>query len=312
MIAAGLDLGGTKIEAQLFDANWQQAGRRRIDTPKDYAGLVAAMADQIAWAEAQAGHALPIGISAAGLINPDTGLALTANLPASGHPFPADIQAASGRLVTYLNDCRALALSEAIFGAAKGASPALGLVLGTGLAGGVVVDGRLMPAHAAVGGEFGHFPLSAGPVQAHGLPILPCGCGRAGCTETLLSGPGLTRIAVHVCGQPLTPQHITTTRSTDPVSARVWAIWLELAADLLITLCFTIDPEVIVLGGGLSQAPGLTDDLALALRRAMLPGFRIPQICLAQGGDASGARGAAFAAWQSHSPLCVFEVPDAR
>ncbi len=170
MIAAGIDLGGTKIEAQVFGADWSLAQRRRIDTPRDYAGLVAAMADQIAWITSLGDREIPVGISAAGLINPDTGLALTANLPATGKPFPTDIAAASGHLVTYINDCRAFILSEATFGAARGASPALGLILGTGIAGGVVVGGRLMSGHAMVGGEFGHFPISAGPVVAHGLP----------------------------------------------------------------------------------------------------------------------------------------------
>ena len=299
MIAAGIDLGGTKIEAQLFDAAWQQMDRRRIDTPKNYPGLVAAMADQIAWIEAHSDRTVPIGISAAGLINPQSGLALTANLPASGHPFPADIQAASGHLVTYINDCRAFILSEATFGAAKEASPALGLILGTGIAGGVVVDGKLLSGHASVGGEFGHFPAAAGPVFAHGLPVVKCGCGRMGCSETLLAGRGLSRIGRHVTGRDLTPEQITAGRSAEPDLARVWAIWLELAAEMLVTLCFTIDPQVIVLGGGLSNAPGLTGDLTAALARAQFPGFRIPQIVLAQGGDASGARGAAFAAWQS-------------
>lgn len=308
MIAAGIDLGGTKIEAQVFDANWALADRHRVETPKNYDDLVQAVSDLILWAETRAGHAIPTGISAAGLINPDTGLALTANLPASGRAFPADIQAHSGRLVTYINDCRALALSEATFGAAKGASPALGLILGTGLAGGVVIDGHLMPAFAMVGGEFGHFPLAAGPMVAHGLPVLHCGCGRMGCTETLLSGPGLSRIAAHVAGRDLTPEAIITARETDPDMAKTWKIWLELATELLITLCFTIDPAVVVLGGGLSKAPGLTADLERSLGAAMLTGFRIPRIRLAEGGDASGARGAAFAAWQAQHSILASEV----
>lgn len=299
MIAAGIDLGGTKIEAQLFDAGWGQAHRRRIDTPKDYPGLVAAMADQIGWIETLGGKAIPVGISAAGLINPDTGLALTANLPATGRPFPADIAAASGHEVSYINDCRAFILSEATFGAARGASPALGLILGTGIAGGVVTGGALAPGHAQVGGEFGHFALAAGPVQAHGLPILACGCGRRGCCETLVSGPGLTRLAAHLTGRTLTAEDITERRGQDPELGRVWAVWLELAAEMLLTLCHTIDPQVIVLGGGLSRAPGLTADLTAALGRASFAGFRLPEFRLAEGGDASGARGAALAAWQA-------------
>lgn len=302
MIAAGIDLGGTKIEAQLFDAGWGQAHRRRIDTPKDYPGLVAAMADQIGWIETLGGKAIPVGISAAGLINPDTGLALTANLPATGRPFPADIAAASGHEVSYINDCRAFILSEATFGAARGASPALGLILGTGIAGGVVMGGRLMGGHATVGGEFGHFAIAAGPVMAHGLPVLRCGCGRMGCTETLLAGPGLSRLLAHLTGRSATAEEITAGRLHDPDLARVWAVWLELAADLLVTLCFTIDPQVIVLGGGLSKAPGLVADLTGALGRAGFAGFRLPGIRLAEGGDASGARGAALAAWQELNP----------
>lgn len=301
MIAAGIDLGGTKIEAQVFGADWGQVHRRRIDTPRDYAGLVAAMADQIGWIESLGGKGIPVGVSAAGLINPGTGLALTANLPATGKPFPADIAAAAGHPVTYINDCRAFILSEATFGAARGASPALGLILGTGIAGGVVIGGRLMSGHATVGGEFGHFPISAGPVVAHGLPVLRCGCGRIGCTETLLAGPGLSRLAAHLVGRSVTAEEITTARLTDPDLARVWAVWLELAADLLVTLCFTIDPQVIVLGGGLSKAPGLAADLTAALGRAGFAGFRLPTIRLAEGGDASGARGAALAAWQERN-----------
>lgn len=301
MIAAGIDLGGTKIEAQVFGADWGQAQRRRIDTPRDYAGLVAAMADQIGWIESLGGQDIPVGVSAAGLINPGTGLALTANLPATGKPFPADIAAASGHPVTYINDCRAFILSEATFGAARGASPALGLILGTGIAGGVVIGGRLMSGHATVGGEFGHFPISAGPVVAHGLPVLRCGCGRMGCTETLLAGPGLSRLAAHLTGRTASAEEITGARQDDPDLARVWAVWLELAADLLVTLCFTIDPQVIVLGGGLSKAPGLAGDLTAALGRAGFAGFRLPEIRLAEGGDASGARGAALAAWQDRN-----------
>jgi N-acetylglucosamine kinase len=143
MIAAGIDLGGTKIEAQIFDCGWNRLESRRIATPKTYDALLRAMVDQIAWATAQAG-VIPVGVSAAGLINPANGLALTANLPATGHAFPRDIAAAAGRAISYVNDCRAQALSEAMFGAGRGFGTVMGLNLGTGLAGGVVVQGRLL------------------------------------------------------------------------------------------------------------------------------------------------------------------------
>jgi N-acetylglucosamine kinase len=157
-----------------------------------------------------------------------------------------------------------------------------------------VTGGALLPSPARVGGEFGHFPISALPITAHGLPILKCGCGRMACNETYLSAPGLTRIAAHLTGQAHSPEEVVAGRATTPAFARAWDIWLDLATEFLVTLCLTLDPQVIVIGGGLSRAPGLTDDLTRRLSEATFPGFPIPAIRLAQGGDASGARGAAL------------------
>ena len=296
LLAAGIDLGGTKIEAQIFDFGWNRVTSNRIPTPKDYPALVEAMAAQIAWIDAKSPN-IPIGIAAAGLVNPATGLALTTSLPATGHPFPADISARAGRPITYINDCRAQALSEAQFGAAKGYRSALSLNLGTGLAGGIVVNGHLMPGRSGLVGEFGHFALPAYVVLGHFLPVLPCGCGPLGCTETLIAGPGLSRIVMHLTRRTLTPEDIVTLRSADLQLAARWAIWCELAAELIHTLCLTIDPDCIVLAGGLSQAPGLIADLTAALAKAALTGCAPPLILLAQGGDTTGARGAAYAAY---------------
>ncbi len=295
-LAAGIDLGGTKIEAQLFDSGWNRVLSHRIPTPQGYPDLVAAVAVQIAWIE---GHfpGLPIGIAAAGLVNPSTGLALTANLSATGKPFPADIAALAGRPITYINDCRAQTLSEVQFGAAKGYRSALSLNLGTGLAGGIVVDGRLLTGPTGLGGEFGHFALPAPTVLEHNLPILPCGCGRFGCTETLIAGPGLSRIVAHATGRHLTPELIVTLRKTDPQISACWVIWCELCAELIHTLCLTVDPGCIVLAGGLSRAPDLIPDLTKALTKGALPGYAAPVILLAEGGDTTGARGAAYAAF---------------
>ena len=297
MIAAGIDLGGTKIEAQIFGADWQSTDRRRIETPQDYIGLVAAMADQIAWIDATSHSILPVGVAAAGLVNPTTGLAYTANLPATGHPFPSDIARAAGRPVTYINDCRAQALSEAVFGAAKGHKTALALNLGTGIAGGIVIDGQLLPGPTGLGGEFGHFALPAHVVAAHNLPLIRCGCGRMACTETLIAGPGLSRIFHHLTGSNASPEQIAQIRATDPQAAKAWQMWCDLTAELINTLCLTVDPDCVVLAGGLSRAPGLVADLSAALQRAQLPGYGLPLIRLAEGGDTTGARGAAYAAF---------------
>ena len=188
MTVVGIDLGGTKIETQVFDDAWSVMDRRRSETPRDYHGLVQAMAEQIEWALALAGPEAPVGIGAAGLVNPMDGLALTANLVATGHPFPADIEKAVGRNITYVNDCRALALSEAVFGLGKGHRTVMALILGTGVGGGICVDQRILQGPTHTGGEFGHTSAPAHIVAQHGLPITQCGCGRMGCIETYLCG----------------------------------------------------------------------------------------------------------------------------
>ena len=297
ILAAGIDVGGTKIEAQTFAPDWSATARRRFETPRNYAELVAVVVDQIRWAREQAPHPVPVGISAAGLVNRTRGLALTANLPATGHPFPADIEAAGGCRITYLNDCRAFTLSEAIFGAGRDANFVAGLILGTGVGGGVVVDRQLLPGSLGLGGEFGHTYAPAHLAMKHGLPVMRCGCGRTGCIEMYVSGPGLTRIAEVVTGKALTPPAIAAAKDMDSGVARVWEIWCEFTAELLMSLTLTLDPEIIVLGGGLSQIDGLVADLSRALSSAQFESFPVPRVVLAEGGDASGARGAAYAAF---------------
>lgn len=297
-IAIGIDLGGTKIETQIFDGNWSVVQRQRVDTPHDYDALVATMVAQIEWARAQGGNA-PVGIGAAGLVSPINGKALTANLSATGRTFPADIAAAAGSPVTYVNDCRALALSEAVFGVARGLSPVVGLILGTGVGGGVAVGGALIEGPGLFAGEFGQLPLSADIIDRLGLPLVTCGCGRRGCSETLISGPGMERLAQHMTGLTYAPPQIADGRNGNAGLTQVWQVWCELVADLMRTISLNIDPEAIVLGGGLSRIEGVAEDLFAALQTQMWDGFPTPQVLIAQGGDASGARGAAYAAWRA-------------
>ena len=298
MNAIGIDLGGTKMEAQVFDDAWSVAARRRRDTPKDYEELVTELADLIRWADAQTSGTLPVGIGAAGLVNPKTGLARTANLVATGQPFPADIARTVERPVTYVNDCRALALSEAIFGRGKGHHTVMALVLGTGVGGGIAVDGSILQGPTHTGGEFGHTSAPAHLVAKHDLPIWRCGCGRMGCIETYIAGPGLARLAKHILGTDLTTVEIAARRDID--TGPVWQVWCDFGADLLHSLTLTADPDLIVLGGGLTHIDGLVEDLSGTARRAQIGDFAVPEIVLAQGGDTSGARGAAYAAWQAH------------
>ena len=298
MNAIGIDLGGTKMEAQVFDDAWSVAVRRRRDTPKDYSDLVTELADLIRWADAQTSGTVPVGIGAAGLVNPKTGLALTANLVATGQLFPADIACTIGRPVTYMNDCRALALSEAVFGQGKGRRTVMALILGTGVGGGIAVDGAILQGPTHTGGEFGHTSAPAHLVAKHDLPIWRCGCGRMGCIETYIAGPGLVRLAKHILGTDLTTVEIAARRNID--TGPVWQVWCDFSADLLHSLTLTADPDLIVLGGGLTHIDRLVEDLSAAARRAQIGDFAVPEIVLAQGGETSGARGAAYAAWQAH------------
>lgn len=297
-IAAGIDLGGTKIEAQVFAPDWSVVDRKRIATPAGYDALVAAVADQIAWATDLAGGPLPVGIGAAGLVHPQSGLTLTANIAAKSKPFPADIAKAVGHPVTYLNDCRAFTLSEAHFGAGRGHRNVVGIIFGTGIGGGVAIDQQLVEGPSGFAGEFGHLPLPAELVARHALPVRRCGCGRVGCVETLVAGPGIAALAEQVTGRAIAAPDIAATRATDPDAAKVWSIWLDLAADLLRTITLHTDPDVILLGGGLSKIAGIAPDLQSALQAQMWDGYTAPQVLLAEGGDTSGARGAAFAAWR--------------
>ena len=296
MTVAGLDIGGTKIEVQVFDDNWREIARNRCNTPTDYRELVAAVAQQIAWAQDQGGTLSHVGVGAAGLVHPKTGRAYTANLAATDHPFPADIAKAADRQITYVNDCRALALSEAVFGAGTGHRTVMGLIIGTGIGGGIAVNGTLLPGPTATGGEFGHMSAPAHLVSDHNLPVHTCGCGRRGCIETYVAGPGLERLAHHLTGQFLTAPEIAQRREGD--MADVWSLWCKLTAELLHSLTVVSDPDVLVLGGGLSRVPSVIEDLSAAAAATQIPGFDAIALVRAEGGDASGARGAAYAAWR--------------
>lgn len=298
--AAGLDVGGTKIAAQFFDDEWSIIAAREVPTPSEcYASLLNVIVDEIDWLHSAGGGGLiPIGIGLPGIVDPKTDTVLTANLPASGHPLRRDL---GDRLVglqpVMVNDCRAFALSEAVLGAGRGHDMVLGLVIGTGLAGGLVYRGNLIEGSNGAAGEFGHIPIVAHLLQQHGLPVLTCGCGRNGCYETLCSGAGLSRIARHVLGHNIDAKAIgEALPRAGSDQRRCFAIWIDLLSELVTTLCLAIDPGCIVLGGGASQMPGLVSGLTEALNAKVLAGMAVPAISLAQGGAQSGARGAALAA----------------
>ena len=296
MIAAGIDLGGTKIEAQLFDVMWNCKQKIRLVTPKTYESLLSTLHEAVQWVSSHQ-KGLPIGIGAAGIISKKSGQTLTANLPASGERLSLDIKDLSQRSFTYLNDSRAFTLSEAVFGSAIGYDLVAGLTLGTGTGGGLVSGGRLLSDPAGIGGEFGHISAPAHLVNFYDLPTFNCGCGRKGCFETLVSGPGMERIAEVVTGHKISPLDIDKNRTTDAGLEQVWKIWCDIVAELCLTIDYIVNPDVIVIGGGLSNMRKITSSIKESMEKAQLKGFGVPDLILAQDGETSGARGAAYAAW---------------
>lgn len=286
----GIDLGGTKIEARLFAPDLKEVARQRVPTPRgSYKALMDAVLSQISWLEKK-GDIASVGIGTPGLVNPATGVFLTANLPATGRALAADLACRCNTPVWVLKDSRAAALSEAADGAAAGYRAVLGLTLGTGVSAAIVLDQTLPADLNGQAGEVGHTSLPWTVMQQHGLTPALCGCGLNGCYETFMSGPGICALALQLTGRAATPEQVM----HDPEMSQIRDIWDDIASDLIANLTRTLDPQVVVLSGGLGMAEGLPERLAAALRTKVLTGTQVPAIVQAKYGDASGARGAAL------------------
>lgn len=292
MRTAGVDLGGTTSTVRVFDEHWQIVEEESSRTPDKYDELIALACAQVDLAKS---HAATVGFGHPGVVNAE-GELFAANLPVEGRRFRSDVVAQCGN-VTWINDSGAIALSEAVFGAGRSASSIMSLTLGTGVAGGQVSKGAFVESWSGWGREFGHIGVSAACLSKLNLPLRVCPCGRAGCVERYISGPGLEWLAVHKTGQSLTTREVAELRHQEDSVKEVWTLWCDLVADLLVTVMHTIDPERIVVGGGLSRIAGVDADLSEALGELHYPGFKVPHLCIAEGGAESGARGAAYAAY---------------
>jgi fructokinase len=290
----GIDIGGTKIEAIALDPSGVAVFRERIATPRgDYDGTLAAIASLVGHAEAQVGPA-SVGIGMPGVISPATGLVKNANSTwLNGRPLAQDLEAALRRPVRLANDANCFALSEASDGAAAGMPIVFGVILGTGVGGGVVAHGRIVTGANAIAGEWGHNPLPW--PEPHELPGPDCYCGRTGCIETFLSGPGLARDHQTATGQQQSPEAIVAAaRQGDRAAIETMARYEHRLARGLASIINVLDPDVIVLGGGMSNLTNLYQ--------------RVPQLCIPfifsdavvtrlappVHGDSSGVRGAAW------------------
>ncbi|WP_448206679.1 ROK family protein [Azospirillum sp. sgz302134] len=296
----GIDLGGTKIAATLLDAEGNERARHRADTPRDYDGTLAALAGAVAEVERQAGvvwtgeAGASVGLCLPGIVDAAAGTVRAVNLPwLNGRPFAGDLARALGRPVRIANDANAFVLSEAVDGAAAGAPVVFGIILGTGVGGGIVVDRRILPGANALAGEWGHTPLPW-RTEEDGPPE-PCGCGRVGCIETLLCGGGLARLHARRTGEALEPPRIVERAAAgDAAATATLRHHADALARALAAVINLLDPDAIVVGGGLSNLPGLYEAVpALWGRWALSPAPRTRFVRARHGAD-SGMRGAAW------------------
>src|SRR5688572_8336964 len=290
----GVDLGGTKIEAIAIDGS-KELLRRRIPAPRgDYAGTIGAVRDLVAAIEKDLAATGTVGIGIPGAISPVTGVVKNANSTwLIGHAIDRDLEQALQRPVRVMNDANCFALSEAADGAGAGANIVFGVILGTGTGGGVVVNGRVVEGRHRIAGEWGHNPL---PWPEDGeRPGPPCYCGRTGCIETFLSGPGLSVTYGGIAGRSRVAAEIAALADAgDRDANQALAIYETQLARALASIINVLDPDVIVLGGGVSNIPRLYTRVPPLLKPFVFSDSADTPIVAAVHGDSSGVRGAAW------------------
>ena len=305
----GIDLGGTKIEAVVLDDTGAIAFRERRPTPRDdYAGTLDAIVDLVRTAEQAVGRTATVGIGMPGAISPATGLVKNANSTwLIGHPLDRDLGHRLGRPVRLANDANCFALSEASDGAAAGATVVFGVIVGTGCGGGVVVGGQVLTGPNAIAGEWGHNPLPWPRLEEYPGP--PCYCGKHGCLETFLSGPGLVRDYTTSAG--VSPRGITgadvvaRAGAGDAVAAASLERYAHRLARGLATVINVLDPDVIVLGGGVSNVAMLYEAVPRWLGDFVFSDRVSTRLVPPMHGDSSGVRGAAWLWPPEDSPITV-------
>ena len=291
----GLDLGGSKIEGILMDSSATKLARYRIATPRDdYAGTIAAIVDLASKLMQGITSETKVGIAVPGSISPLTLLIQNANSTwLNGRPFVHDLQTALGMPVRLANDANCFALSEATDGAAENAHIVFGVILGTGCGGGIVVDGRLLDGPRRIAGEWGHNPLPWARPEEYPGP--QCWCGRKGCLETWLSGPGMAADHARTTGETLTAVEIAVrARQGNEPARTTLSRHVDRLARGLAQVVNIIDPDVIVLGGGLSQLPHLYEQLPPLISPHIFADRASVAIKPPKWGHASGVRGAAW------------------
>jgi fructokinase len=291
----GIDLGGTKTEIVVLDEHWQEIHRKRVPSAQGcYDATLALLRDLVRDTEALFGAAQTLGIGIPGAISPQTGRIKNANSTwLIGHPFKEDLEALLQRPVVIANDADCLVLSEAKSGAAKGFASAFGVILGTGVGGGWFVNGKLVSGPNAISGEWGHNPL---PWTHADEPALPCYCGKSGCIETYLSGPALLQRYNGEASIPATSVNtiVHASQQGEALAQTQMQHYFDQLARALASVINVLDPEMIVLGGGLSNIDAIYPQLTKRLPAYVFGGECTTPIRKAQHGDSSGVLGAAW------------------
>ena len=291
----GIDLGGTKIAGAVLDRHGRIIARHTVASPQhDYAATLNAIADVVAQLELATAPGCSIGVGMPGSLAPKTGLVQNSNsMWLNGRPFDCDLKAALARDVRFANDANCFALSEATDGAGAGAKTVFGVILGTGCGGGIVIDGRIVDGPRGIGGEWGHNPLPW--PTADELAIPPCWCGRTGCLESWLSGPGMAADHTRVTGFAIRPEGIVGAASLgDPGALATLDRHAHRLARGLATVVNLLDPDVIVLGGGLSALPDVYERLPDLMADYVFANDRHVDVRPPKWGTTSGVRGAAW------------------
>ncbi len=291
LVRIGVDLGGAKIEAIALNAEGETLARRRIATPAhDYAAIVAAVAKLVGDVETDIGRRGVVGVGAPGAISTHTGLVKNSNTAViNGKPLDVDLAQALGRPVRVANDANCFALSEAI----DGAGVVFGVILGSGVGGGIVIDGRIVEGRNRVAGEWGHAPLPW--MTEDEYPGALCFCGHKGCIETFLCGAGLSRDHERRSGARRPAIEIAALADAgEPTARETLERYQDRLARALAMVVDLIDPDVIVLGGGLSNISRLYDGLAARVGENAFTDAFDTKILPNAHGDSSGVRGAAW------------------
>ena len=293
----GIDLGGTKIEGVLLDGAGETLARERVPTPsaEGYDVVLDAVARLIQGLAARPGAAeATVGVGIPGCIDAFSGLVKNSNSTGLiGHPLKDDLEARLGRTVRVANDANCFAVAEAVGGAARGKRLVYGIILGTGVGGGLVVDGVARAGMHGIAGEWGHSPLQDTDPDAPEPAV--CYCGQSGCVETRLSGPAFEADYERLAGARRPAVEILErVADGDAAAAKALDRYMAFYGEAIARLIHILDPDAIVLGGGMSNNPFLYERGPAAILDVLFNDRLDTPILQNELGDSAGVYGAAW------------------